>query len=238
MAQKRRDLARLLVDRVLPMFGGSPPATHPWWWPLNHGATQGDWLPGVADGEVEEQSGMLRGSLLRSLRQGPNPPKAPSAVDLAPWTAFEGFFGVGPSPSHAIVSVTEAPGTGHYPTAVIATMLTRLGELGLRNAHFTNLVKRRGGTPGTEGLPAHLELLVDELAIVGAGVPRMTICPNRVFSRASDSILVDVRARVAKRIPDTEVTLLLGENAPLALYSGHPQDPAEVLSSWRSVLAR
>lgn len=238
MIEKRLDLARLLSERVLPMFAGSAPDTHPWWWPLNYGATQGDWLPGIPDGAVEATSGMLRGALLRSLRRGPKPPKSPQAVDLAPWTGFEGFFGVGPSTSHAIVSLTEAPGTGHYPTAVIATMLDRLGELRLKNAHFTNLVKRRQGTPGPEGLAAHLDMLVEELVIVGFGTERMTICPNRDLARTSHSVLLAVRTQVAKRLPDTQVALLLGRDAPLALYSGHPQDPAEVLSSWRSVLAR
>lgn len=238
MIEKRLALARLLSDRVLPMFAGSAPDTHPWWWPLNHGAKQEDWLPGIPDAVVEAQSGMLRGTLLRSLRWGPQPPKAPQAVDLAPWTAFEGFFGVGPSTAHAIVSLTEAPGTGHYPTSVIATMLDRLGELDLKHGHFTNLVKRRRGTPGPEGLAAHLDLLAEELVIVGTGTERMTICPNRDLARTSDAVLLDVRARVAKRLPDTKVVLLLGRDAPLALYSGHPQDPAEVLSSWRSVLTR
>ena len=238
MNEKRLALARLLSDRLLPMFGGSAEDSHPWWWPLNHGAAQDDWLPGIPDAVIEAQSGMPRGTLLRSLRRGPQPPRAPQAVDVTPWRGFEGFFGVGPSTEHAIVSLTESPGTGHYPTSVIATMLARLGELDLKSAHFTNLVKRRRGVAGPEGVGAHLDLLVDELVIVGAGTRRMTICPNRDLARASDTVLLDVRSRVARRIPETEVTLLLGREAPLALYSGHPQNPAEVLSSWRSVLTR
>lgn len=229
-------LSALLVERVLPMFRGSETASHPWWWPLNHGAVQSDWLPGVPDDVIEGRTGLFRGQVLGSLRRGTT--RAPGKVDVSPWEGFRGFFGSGPSPGAAIVSLTEAPGTGPYPTAVIATMMHRLDLLGLKRAHFTNIVKRRGNVHGPEGLKTHLDLLADELEVIARSAGRLVLCPNRTLARSKEQILLEVRARVASSVPDTEVVLLRGEEAPLALYSGHPQNPEEVLASWRTVLDR
>lgn len=195
-------------------------------------------------GVVASATGLLRGSVIRSLRQGTAGNR--QNVEATQFRGFDGFWGLGPSDEEGLVVLTDRPTDSGYPNRVLEPLMRRLGALGVKDAHLTNLNKRRGGAVGDgEDLSFHLAILVTELVIVGRGRARLVVAPNLSWARMVDPLLARLQVELAARLPMTEVIVLrsaLGASPcepPRALYgqwAGNDKEEA-VMASWREVIS-
>ena len=226
----QQQLAQHLLEHVLPLFKGAPRLQHPWWWPKGLGESRLDWIPGsISDDDIEVATGLSVQQVVDSLRFGTG--GEIDAVAEDDYQRFRGFMGDGPADRTRVVVVTVNPSVSAYPTGTMTVMMRRLAELGLMEAHVTNVIKRRGGlmTHG-EDLEFHIRLFLHEVSLLTSDGRDVMVVPagvkaQRFFKKHGVVARLETRSS-ALRVP----------SAPAYLLYGSRKTTGEVLASWRAVL--
>ena len=227
----QQQLAQHLLEHVLPLFEGASRRQHPWWWPKGLGESRLDWIPGsISDDDIEVATGLSVQQVVDSLRFGTG--GEIDAVEAEDYRRFRGFLGDGPTDGPRVVVVTVNPSDSAYPTGTMTVMMRRLAELGLMDAHITNVVKRRSGLLiAGEDLEFHIRSILDEVALLANDGRDVKVVPAGIKAQKffkDHGMAARLQARSpALREPEASAFLLYGSR----------KTTGEVLASWRAVMA-
>jgi hypothetical protein len=220
------------------MFRGEAKDFHPWWWPVGVGRNPEDYLTAhLMVGDVERSAGVSFTELVSSL-QGGMAPRPASSLDTL-YTGFSGFWGTEVIGGAQVVFVSLRPSTATYPTRHTDNLMRVLSKLCIRNAHFTDFIKRRGKAgsldlPKGDSLTKHGELLIEEVTIISSTVAqRVRLVPvhkDTLMLLKSQSIRERLEERIGKgvTVPD--------EFAPY--WSPRNGQIDTVIEKWKAIVGR
>ncbi len=234
-------LAKVLLKRVLPLFGRDP-LNDPWWWPVGTGRTWEDFFGSfLTVAEVERITGLSENELMHRVRESPEGKKRREFVHESAYATFKGYWGeASVCGSRVVAIVSDRPSRNYYPTGQTTTFVNRLCEAGYGYVHVTDFIKRRGERsstflPNGESMKMYADILIEELAsLLIDGGQTLHIVPTRPHALSlikNWNVHQGLEARLNKGV------ISLAKEAPIFPY-GTANSKEKVVESWKNALSR